>query len=252
MGLVERILQLCKEKGYTVAELEKKTSMGERSLYNWARTEPKAIRLLSVADVLGVSTRYLLTGEDTYCPICGYGYLAADDDGSDEHKKNHESALEAKAAFGFYWCSYEREAVKSESRNILSKAGASEEEKREAQINVYKALFCRSVQTHGVAGHPSFPDYVAMMLGQPMATKTMDKCLYDALYKQYGVAVGMEDGTTIYRGNEERNGAEDSRVADEGLKFALFGGSKGITDAQFEEVKRFAQYVKEREAREHK
>ena len=37
-------------------------------------------------------------------------------------------------------------------------------------------------------------------------------------------------------------------VADEDIKFALFGGDKEITDAQFEEVKRFARYVREREA----
>ena len=39
-------------------------------------------------------------------------------------------------------------------------------------------------------------------------------------------------------------------VSDADIKFALFGGDKEITDEQFEEVKRFAQYVKEREERE--
>lgn len=39
-------------------------------------------------------------------------------------------------------------------------------------------------------------------------------------------------------------------ISDADIKFALFGGDKEITDAQFEEVKRFAQYVKEREARD--
>lgn len=39
-------------------------------------------------------------------------------------------------------------------------------------------------------------------------------------------------------------------ATDEELKFALFGGGD-VTDAQFEEVKRFAQYIRERDAVEH-
>ena len=36
-------------------------------------------------------------------------------------------------------------------------------------------------------------------------------------------------------------------VSDEEIKFALFGGDGEITDAMFDEVKRFAAFVKERE-----
>lgn len=43
-------------------------------------------------------------------------------------------------------------------------------------------------------------------------------------------------------GLEPKKGA----VSDDELKFALFGGDKEITDAQFEEVKKFAQFLKER------
>ena len=37
-------------------------------------------------------------------------------------------------------------------------------------------------------------------------------------------------------------------VSDEDIKFALFGGDGEITDAMFDEVKRFAAYLKQREA----
>lgn len=37
-----------------------------------------------------------------------------------------------------------------------------------------------------------------------------------------------------------------STVTDDDIKFALFGGDAEITDEQFDEVKRFAQFVKER------
>ena len=44
--------------------------------------------------------------------------------------------------------------------------------------------------------------------------------------------------------------AETRLPTDDEIKFALFGGDAEITDAQLEEVKRFAQFVKMREERE--
>jgi len=38
--------------------------------------------------------------------------------------------------------------------------------------------------------------------------------------------------------------------SDAELKFALFDGDQSITDAQFEEVKRFAQFIRERDRRD--
>lgn len=37
-------------------------------------------------------------------------------------------------------------------------------------------------------------------------------------------------------------------VSDADLKFAIFGDANNITDAQFEEVKRFAQFIRERDS----
>lgn len=36
-------------------------------------------------------------------------------------------------------------------------------------------------------------------------------------------------------------------ATDEEIRFALFGGTEGITDAMYDEVKQFARFVKERE-----
>ena len=49
--------------------------------------------------------------------------------------------------------------------------------------------------------------------------------------------------------SEERRPARPD-VSDEDIKFALFGGDGEITDAMYEEVKRFAAFVKEREGRQ--
>ena len=40
---------------------------------------------------------------------------------------------------------------------------------------------------------------------------------------------------------------ENAKVSENELKVALFGGSDDVTDAMWEEVKRYAKYIKERE-----
>ena len=48
---------------------------------------------------------------------------------------------------------------------------------------------------------------------------------------------------------DEKTPAEIQRVvSDEDIKFALFGGDGEITDEMYEEVKRFAAFIKQREA----
>ena len=49
-------------------------------------------------------------------------------------------------------------------------------------------------------------------------------------------------------GKEENTPAENGKraVSDDEIKFALFGGDGEITDEMYEEVKRFAEFVKQR------
>ena len=62
----------------------------------------------------------------------------------------------------------------------------------------------------------------------------------------FGVTVGY------LLGQEESAPAEAGKraVTDEDIKFALFGGDGEITDEMYEEVKRFAAYVKQRGSQE--
>lgn len=45
-------------------------------------------------------------------------------------------------------------------------------------------------------------------------------------------------------GNEKT----ESKLTDDDIKFALFNGSEGVTDEMYDEVKRFAMYIKEQNA----
>lgn len=59
----------------------------------------------------------------------------------------------------------------------------------------------------------------------------------------FGVSVGY------LLGEEEKAPADIGKrsVSDEEIKFALFGGDGEITDEMYDEVKRFAAYIKQRE-----
>lgn len=67
------------------------------------------------------------------------------------------------------------------------------------------------------------------------------------------IADYFEVSTDYLLGTEKSPIQKDGRqIGDDDLKFALFGGEGEITDAMFEEVKRFAQMVKLREEAEKK
>lgn len=63
----------------------------------------------------------------------------------------------------------------------------------------------------------------------------------------FGVSVGYLLGTEAEKAPTRE---DERRVSDEDIKFALFGGDGEITDAMYDEVKRFAQMVKLREEAE--
>lgn len=60
--------------------------------------------------------------------------------------------------------------------------------------------------------------------------------------------------TDFLLGKTEKAPAETGKrsVSDDEIKFALFGGDGEITDAMYDEVKRFAAFVKQREAEKKK
>ena len=73
---------------------------------------------------------------------------------------------------------------------------------------------------------------------------------YETLLK-----LGEYFGVTVdfILGAEKAPTAEGERnVSDDDIKFALFGGEGEITDAMFDEVRQFAEFVKNREAQKKK
>lgn len=65
MQIVERIKAAASRHGYTLAELEQNLGFGVRTIYKWDKNSPSVEKVLSVANFLGVSMTWLVTGAET-------------------------------------------------------------------------------------------------------------------------------------------------------------------------------------------
>lgn len=59
------IVLLCKERGISVAKLERETGLGNATIRRWATSSPTVETLKTVADYFGVTVDSLLSEKDT-------------------------------------------------------------------------------------------------------------------------------------------------------------------------------------------
>lgn len=64
MALIDRVKEISKKNGYSLTDVAIKAGIGEKSIYSWTKREPTVATLQKVADVLHVSTDYLLGRTD--------------------------------------------------------------------------------------------------------------------------------------------------------------------------------------------
>ncbi|MFT8515068.1 helix-turn-helix domain-containing protein [Schleiferilactobacillus harbinensis] len=64
MTTFERIKELAKNQGLSLAQLNDKAGLGKNSIYHWRTKTPSTDSLQAVADVLHVSVDYLLGNTD--------------------------------------------------------------------------------------------------------------------------------------------------------------------------------------------
>ena len=58
--IYDRIIQLCKQNGLSIAKLERETNISNGTIARWANSSPTAENLAKVADRFGVSVDYLM------------------------------------------------------------------------------------------------------------------------------------------------------------------------------------------------
>ncbi|WP_353726302.1 helix-turn-helix transcriptional regulator [Lactiplantibacillus plantarum] len=81
MTLFDRIKTISKERGYSIAEVERKAGISANYMYQWKKRNPSPKALASVADVLNVSVDYLLgKTDDNYTSMKPKQVDIADDD----------------------------------------------------------------------------------------------------------------------------------------------------------------------------
>lgn len=64
MSILNRTKEVAKLRGISLTDTAIKAGLAEKSIYSWDRSTPKADNLQKVADVLHVSTDYLLGRTD--------------------------------------------------------------------------------------------------------------------------------------------------------------------------------------------
>lgn len=60
MGLCSRIVSMCKDRGISVAALEKELGLGKATIYRWEDKMPSIDKVQKVAEFFDVSVDYLL------------------------------------------------------------------------------------------------------------------------------------------------------------------------------------------------
>ncbi len=68
MTVFERTKETAKQKGLSLVALEERAGLSEKSLYKWRKSNPSSENLQKVADILHVSTDYLLGRTDEMSP----------------------------------------------------------------------------------------------------------------------------------------------------------------------------------------
>lgn len=98
--------------------------------------------------------------------------------------------------FGFCWEAQFREEKKAKARAVISDPDATNGQKYDAQIEVFKALFSRSLQASGYdLNHIDFPTYVSMMLPQEQWQQNVPVAVYKRLVAEFGTNHGIPRGT---------------------------------------------------------
>lgn len=104
MTLIQRIQRLCKAKNMSISALERELGFANKSLYERKGNELniRSDRVLTIARYFGVSTDYLLTGEDPHMSEEEHGMLALYRALNNEGKENVLSYLEFVANQAIY------------------------------------------------------------------------------------------------------------------------------------------------------
>lgn len=194
--------QLLQKNNTTAYQVAKSTGISTGSLTDWkmGRSTPKQNKLDLIANFFKVDPRIFKKEEyQGLCFDCGMHYNPQNSNDITQHDLKHAAWEKAVNHFGFCWTYNVRENAKSIARNRIAKGNLSLEEKVEANIEIFKALFSRSLASNDFdLLHVDFEKYVSMLLYQNQFHDKIDAETYKELVNKYGVQEGIKEGETYY------------------------------------------------------
>lgn len=211
----ERFLELCNKKGLSPAAAAREIGLSNATTTHWSQgTNPTQASTLKVAKYFGVSTEYLLgKAEKGNATV---EYAVASKENSDREGFQFDRFYDLCKAQG------KKQTYLYDLVGFPSKAGSNLRRTKKVKPEILeiwaKELHTSAAYLNGETDDPSAPE------------------------EQQEVEVALE---APQKGKEKGPAAESHEVTENDIKYALFGGD--ATDAQFEEVKSFARFVKERD-----
>lgn len=64
--MLEKIKELCRQKGVSITQLEQSLGLSNKAIYRWDEQMPSIDRVKKVADYFGVTVDYLISDEKVY------------------------------------------------------------------------------------------------------------------------------------------------------------------------------------------
>lgn len=246
MNSVERVKKICKERKIAISKLERDLGYANGYVGQLRKGVFPADRLQEIANYLDVTAEYLLTGENvnglTTCTECGLSYDSLNPHDVKMHKRQHEAFEKAEKKFGVIYGYYpERERVKAENRNIYENSSLSLEQRYNAQLEVLRCLFSRSLEASMYSlNHVDFDTYVAMMLENNSYGPKLDNNIFVMLKNKFGTLPGIDKGTYYHVPLDQ-----PQTIA------AHFDGSE-YTEEQLDRIKAFAAFIKAEDNKKNK
>lgn len=248
--IAERIKYARSLKKYTLDDIATEIGVAKSTIQRYENgliTRPKLPVLQSIAFSLEVNPAWLsgkdvdmklpanATGNMIICPDCGESYDYTDEGDVAEHRREHSMWEKAMKKFGTLYCnSIENERIKAENRKIRNDKSRPLSDRYNAELEVLRCLFSRSVQASGFdLNHKSFNEYVAMMMNNKTYCNNLDDELCQKLIDDYGTSSGIKDGESIYY----IPASEQHTIA------AHFDGDE-YTKEEIDKIKEFAAFVK--------
>lgn len=217
--------KLLKDYGVKASAVAKATGIPQSTFSDWkkGKSNPKEDKINKIANFFKVDKNIFSENEFSYCLECGNSFHELGE-GPEYHDIEHAKWKAAVRVFGFCWPRSVSENAKAIARTDLFKGELNLEDEINAHIDIFKALFSRSVISNEYdLNHVDFDTYASMLLHQEQFKKIIKPQAYESLVKQYGSSEGINEGETYY---DIKNSHQTLYVAESPLNYGTVAAHK--------------------------